>query len=163
MNVGKMLNCWGYIFTLVSGTFTQVQIIFSFRRTAAPNLFMLSLCLAYRVNILFKCIWGLGGWETSKDNNFVIILNVVIMLNCWTHITVISACNMVQLQTTFSFLAPLQASSFLHYGLAYTVYLLLKCIWGLRKFNIFHSYECRYGSDTPFYPTLKNLSVDNLP
>ena len=54
MNLDMMLK--GYIFTLVSATFAQVQKLFSFCRTP-PNLCMLAPCLACRVNILFKCIW----------------------------------------------------------------------------------------------------------
>ena len=43
---------------LVSAALVKVQTIFSFWRST-PNLFMLPSCLAYRVHILFKCIWGL--------------------------------------------------------------------------------------------------------
>ena len=53
-----MFECRGSIFTLVSATLAQVKTIFSFRGTTS-NLIILVSCLAYRVNILFKCIWGL--------------------------------------------------------------------------------------------------------
>ena len=120
MNVGMMLRCRGYIFTtLVRVTLAQVQTIVSFRRSA-PNLFMFALCLAFRVNIFFKFISG--GWlETSKEYNFFIILNVVIMQNSWTHITVINAT--WPKFKEFLYGVPLQTYSFLHCGPAYTVHL----------------------------------------
>ena len=44
-------------------------------------------------------------------------------------------CNMAQLQLNNFFLAYHSTSSFLHYGLLYTVCLLFKCIWGLRNIS----------------------------
>ena len=129
MNVGMMLKCWGYIFTLVTATSTQIQIFFF------PNLFMLASCLAYRVNILFKCIWGHWGMRNiQRQYFFSIILNVVIMQKYWTHITLIKP-TCLNFKQHFLFGVPLQTSSFLDYSLAYTVCLHFKCIWGLRNMS----------------------------
>ena len=79
----KMLELYIYIYTS-HATLTQVQTIFSFWRIT-PYLFMLSSCLDYRVNRLFKSIL-----KTPKSiflfHNF----------KCNQH-------NMAQIQTTFSF------------------------------------------------------------
>ena len=46
------------ILAVINARMAQLQTTFTFWRTT-PNLFMLALCLTYRVNILFKYIWGL--------------------------------------------------------------------------------------------------------
>ena len=77
-----------YIYTIVSATLAQVQTMFSFRRTT-PNIYVSIMPSLYRVNILFKCIWGLRNIQRKYCSyNFKCI---VIMQNCWTHITVINA------------------------------------------------------------------------
>ena len=111
----------------------------SFRRTT-PNFSM----LAYKVNILFKCIWRLR--NIQRQCSFYRILNVVIMQNCWTHITVMNA-TWLNLKHFLFGVRTLQTSSFLHYSLGYTLCLLFKCILGVekhRKLKISHSYEPRY-------------------
>lgn len=111
LNISMMPKCWSCI---VNATFAQVQKIISF-------------CLAYKVCLLFKCIWGPR--NILKDNKFSAINMNSMMLKCWSSFYT-SQCNICS------------SSKITTFCLAHKVYLLFKCIWNLR--NIFKDKKFLY-------------------